>query len=109
MVNKKEIEDGKLCAILSYILVGMIWWLADEKMKKNNFAKFHFKQALVLLIVSVIINIVGTIIPIIGWFIILPLGGLFTLVLWILGIINAIQGKEKELWLIGSFAKKFDF
>jgi len=108
-VSKKEAEDGKVCAILSYLLIGIIWYFADEKMKKNKFANFHVKQGLVLLIVWAIIWIVGMIIPIIGWFIILPLGYIFVLVLAILGIINAANGSEKELIIIGKFSSNFKF
>jgi uncharacterized membrane protein len=106
---KSDVEEGKACAALSYILIGIIWYLVDEKMKKNEFAKFHVKQGLVLLITSIIINVVGSIVPILGWFIILPLGSLLVLVLWILGIINSLSGNMKELPLIGQFAKKFTF
>lgn len=105
----KDVETGKACAILAYLLVGIIWYFADDKMKKNGFAKFHTKQGLVLLITSIIISIAGTIIPFIGWFVILPLGQLFVLVLLIFGIINAANGKEKDLPLIGKFAEKFEF
>ena len=107
--ENKNVEEGKLCAFLSYLLVGIIWYFADEKMKKNNYVKYHVKQGLVLLITSLIINVVGSLIPFIGWFVILPLGGLCILILWILGIINALNGHEKELPVIGVFAKKFTF
>ncbi len=107
--NSNDVESGKVCAILAYFLVGIIWFLVDEKMKKNNFAKFHVKQSLVLLIFSVIINVVGTIIPIIGWFIILPLGSLLTLVLFIFGIVYSAKGEQKELPLIGQFGEHFKF
>ena len=105
----KEIEDGKACAALSYILVGIIWYFADAKMKKNNYVKFHVKQGLALLILSVVVQVVGSLIPIIGWFIILPVGNVIVLVLFIIGLINAVNGKKKELPLIGSFSNIFKF
>ena len=109
MANK-DVEQGKLCAFLMYLFpIGLIWFLVDEKMKKNAFAKFHLKQSIVLLITAVILNVAGGIIPILGWFIILPLGGLFTFILWIIGIINSLSGNEKKLPIIGKFADKFDF
>jgi uncharacterized membrane protein len=46
---------------------------------------------------------VGGIIPFLGWFIILPLGELFILILAIMGIINAAKGEMKPLPLIGGF------
>jgi uncharacterized membrane protein len=107
--ESKGVEDGKLCAVLAYLLIGIIWYFADDKMKKNNFVKFHVKQGIILLAVSLIINAVGSMIPIIGWFIILPLGGLLTLILWIIGIINVLNGKENPLPIIGGFAKNLTF
>ncbi|MBI4150963.1 hypothetical protein HY492_02445 [Candidatus Woesearchaeota archaeon] len=62
-----------------------------------------------LFILAIAISIIGSIVPIIGWFIILPIGNLVVLVLWIIGIINALSGKEKPLPLIGKFADKFSF
>ena len=36
-------SNNKLCAALSYLLIGIIWYFADEKMKSSSFAKFHFQ------------------------------------------------------------------
>jgi len=44
----KDVEQGKACAILAYFFVGIIWFFVDEKLKKNEFAKFHAKQAMIL-------------------------------------------------------------
>lgn len=102
-------ENSKVVAVLSYILIGIIWYFVDEKMQKNTFVKFHVKQGLVLLITSVVIWAVGSAIPVLGWFIILPIGHLLVLVLAIIGMITAAQGKTQKLWLIGQFAKHFTF
>jgi uncharacterized membrane protein len=104
-----NVEEGKVCAVLAYLLIGIIWYFVDEKMKKNSFVKYHVKQGLVLLILSIAVSIVGSVIPFIGWFIILPLGNIAVLVLVVLGIINSVNGKEKELPVIGQFASKFSF
>ena len=53
-MSKKEIEEGKAAAVLSYLLIGIIWYFVDEKMKKNSYVKFHVQQAIVLIIASVI-------------------------------------------------------
>ena len=73
--------------------------------KESPFAKFHSNQGLVLMILHIIIIIACTVlavIPIIGWIIglILPL---VSFVLSVLGIINVINGRAKELPLVGKF------
>jgi len=96
---KEKIENEKLVAILSYFLVGIIWYFVDEKMKKSEFVKFHVKQSLILVIISFV-----SWIPIIGWIL-----GLIALIGAIMGIISAANGTKKDMPLIGKYAKKFKF
>ncbi len=102
-------DDGKMWAFLAYLLSIIGFVLVLLLKKDNKFAMYHAKQSLVLFILAIGISIIGSIIPVIGWFIILPIGNLVILVLWIIGIINALGGKEKPLPLIGGFADKFSF
>ncbi|SRR3989338_4006796 len=106
-------KDGnsQLCAILSYLLIGIIWYFVDEKMKKDGFAKFHAKQGLVLLIFSIAWNIVMSILSMMLIFLawIWMLLYYVPLVLMIIGILNAVNKKEQELPVIGSYAKKLSF
>ena len=99
MFEKEDIEKNKAMAILAYIIF-LIPLLAA---KDSKFAMYHANQGLVLFLVALAVNVVGGIIPFIGWFIILPLGNLFVVVLAILGIINAAKGEAKQLPLIGGF------
>lgn len=105
----KDIEQGKTCAILAWFFpIGLIWYFADEKMKKNKFAQFHVKQSLVLAIVSVLIALAGNFVPIFG-LMILAVGNLAVFVFFILGLISAVNGEEKELPFIGKFAEQLQF
>ncbi len=104
----KSADNNKLCAILSYLLIGVVWYFVDDKIKKNEFAKFHVKQAIILLIASVIANVVLALIPILGWMLI-PVLNLAVLVLAVIGIINAINNEKKELPYIGQYANKLKF
>ncbi len=97
--NAADIEANKIMAVLAYIIF-LIPLLAA---KESPFAKFHTNQGLILFIAGVAVTLVGAIIPFLGWFVILPLGCLAVGVLGIIGIINAIGGKAKELPLIGKF------
>ena len=122
--KKANIENEKICAILSYLLIGIVWYFVDEKMKKSSLAKYHVKQGLVLLIASIIYSLILSVIlrilllpfyitgGMIGGF---GLIGLFSLLnyvplIWtIIGIVNAANDKEKPLPLIGKWSEKFSF
>lgn len=97
-MDPKDIEENKGIAALAYL----IFFIPLLAAKDSKFAKFHANQGLNLLLLGGAVNIIGIIIPIIGWFIIVPLGGLFTFILFIMGIINAFNGETKKLPLIGN-------
>ena len=118
--NSKETEEGKVAAVLSYLLIGIIWFFVDDKMKKNSYVKFHVQQALVLIIASIVYSVaLGIIFAILTpIFIFIPVLGLAILgllsllyyvpaVLGIIGIFYAATDKKKELPIIGQYGKKF--
>ena len=104
----KKSDDGKLFAFLGVFLTTIGFLIVLLAKKDDKYAMYYAKQGLVLFIAVVIVSIVGSIIPLIGWFIILPVGNLILLILWIIGWINALSGKEKPIPLIGKFADKFN-
>lgn len=103
-VDKLDAEKNKVMAIVGYIIPILFFIpLLSEESKKSPFAKFHANQQLNLLLAAIAVNVVGMIIPILGWFIILPLGSIAIFVLAIIGIINGVKGEMKKLPLIGGF------
>jgi len=91
-------------AILCYLgILILVPLLTDAK--NEAFVKFHLGQGIVLIIASIAISVIN-VIPIIGQ-IISILGGLAVFILWIMGIINAAGGQEKELPVIGQYGAKF--
>jgi uncharacterized membrane protein len=103
-----DVEKAKGTAWLSYI--GILWLIPLLTMKDNTFAKFHVKQGIVLAIYAVGVSIVGSIIPFVGWFVILPVGSILVLIFAIMGIINAAQGKWWKCPLgVSALAEKFTF
>ena len=98
-MDAQDINDNKVMAVLAYF--GLLFLIPLLAAKESKFARFHTNQGIVLFIVSIIASIIS-VIPIIGW-IIGGLAGLCTFILFILGIANAVQGKAKDLPLIGSF------
>lgn len=101
--DPQDVEKNKAMAIVGYIIPILFFIPLVTDAKNSPFAKFHANQQLNLLLAVVVINIVGGIIPFIGWFIILPLGMIFLIVIAIMGIINASKGDMKALPLIGGF------
>jgi len=99
--GQKNIGMAILCYLGILILVPL---LTDAK--NDAFVKFHLKQGIVLIIASIAISVIN-IIPIIGQ-IISIVGGLIVFVLWIMGIINAAGGQEKQLPIIGQYGDKFN-
>ena len=93
-----DVEKNKTMAILAYFIF-FLPLLTDAK--DSPFAKFHANQSLVLFLFVVAVNIIGAIIPFLGWFIVLPIGSIMAIVFWIMGIMNAANGKMKELPMIG--------
>ena len=108
--DANDIATNKVMAILAYL--GILVLIPIFAAKDSKFAKYHANQGLVLCIASIAYGIaygiLSSIILAISWrlyFItsILSLVSIVFAVLCILGIINAANGKAKELPLIGKF------
>lgn len=97
-----DVEDNKAIAAIGYL--GVLCLIPLLLKKDSPFAQHHGKQGLVVLIAWVLIW-VGNIIPILGQ-IVWVLGSLVLLMLIILGIINAMNGKFWEMPVLGKYAKE---
>ena len=108
--SQQDINSNKVMAILAYL--GILVLVPIFAAKDSKFARFHANQGLVLFLAEIAfyiaLTIVSAIILAISWklyFIItiLSLVWIVFLVLAIIGIINAANGKAKELPVIGKF------
>lgn len=99
-------EEGKTIAIIAYItIIGLIIAYFMNNDKKNAFANFHIGQSLRIAILGVANSVLAMFLPSsIG--IVSTIISLGILVLWILGIVNAINLKETPLPLIGTIGGK---
>lgn len=102
-VDKADAEKNKAMAIVGYIIPILFFVPLVTDAKNSAFAKFHANQQLNLLLAAIAVNVVGGIIPFLGWFIILPIGSIILIVLAIMGIINGAKGEMKKLPIIGGF------
>lgn len=94
------VTEGKTIAIIAYItLIGLILAFVMNNEKKNTFAKYHIRQSLGIGLTGLALGMVN-IIPILGW--IISILGFFVLfAMWIMGLISALNGKEKPVFLLG--------
>jgi uncharacterized membrane protein len=104
--DPKDVEDNKILAAISYI--GILSVVVLLLAKKSPFAQEHAKQGVVLFVVELVVYVLG-LLPLIGWFIIGPIGSLICLIVSVVGFIKAIQGEFWEIPLIGSFRSKVNF
>lgn len=105
-----DIQQNKVMAVLSYI--GILVLVPILGAKDSKFARYHANQGLLLLIASAAYNIalriVNVILYAISWrlaFIgtILSAVSIAFFVLMIIGIVNAANGRAKELPVIGKY------
>jgi uncharacterized membrane protein len=102
MADSKDVEQNKVLAAVGYL--GILFLVPMLAAPKSPYAQFHAKQGMVLFIAAIILSVVLAI-PVLGW-VIGGLGEVFILILMIMGIINAVNGQEKPLPVIGQFASK---
>lgn len=109
LFDDDDIKLNKTMAGLAYIL----FFLPLIVCKDSRFGRFHANQGLLLLILSVagyiVLSVLTTVLATITWrlfgFISLlySLYGLFILAIAIYGLVNGLNGKAKELPVIGKY------
>lgn len=88
-------NHGKIVAIVSYItLIGWIIALILHLQDRTALGGMHLRQTLGLYITALIVGWI----PVVGW--LLSLG---VLVLWVVGLVNAIQEETRPVPLVGEF------
>lgn len=105
-----DIMQNKVMAVLAYF--GILVLIPIFAAKKSPYARFHANQGLILLIsevgLSILTSVVKNVLYYVSWSLGNTVGGMLSLlnilflVLSVLGIINAVQGKMQELPVIGS-------
>lgn len=104
----EDIAQNKGMAALSYL--SFLVLIPIFAAKNSRFARFHANQGLVLLVVElawgIVTGVLGGILTAISPFLvfvssILSLANILFFVLMILGIVNAVNGRAKELPIIG--------
>lgn len=92
---------GLLCYVLGFV-TGIIFLIVE---KENRFIRFHAYQSIFAFAALFILNLILTSIPFIGWIVgilMAPLG----IILWIVLMNKAYQGRYFKLPLVGDLAEK---
>ena len=97
-------QNTTLMSVLAYI--GILVVIPYLMAKDDPIVKFHIKQGLVLVVIEIAVWVAGSMIYMLAP--VLMLVNLATLVLSIIGIVNVIQGNQKELPFVGQFSKHFN-
>ena len=100
------LSDNAAGALAYVTIIPAIIFLIVEPYNKNSYVRFHSWQSIFLFISCVVIDTVLGMIPIIGWFILLPLFGLGVLILWIIVLVKALKGERYKIPVIGKFAEQ---
>lgn len=106
--------NNKTISILSYVTI-IGWVIAYVKSKdlspKSDLVVYHLKQGLGFFILSVLVNtILSGIVKLIPALSFLSYINFALLILWIFGIINAVNEQKKPIPVVGKiFEDKFSF
>ena len=95
----RDTQD-KTIAIVAYLtIIGLVVALVLNNEKKDLFAKYHIRQSLGLVLTSIALSLIN-VIPILGW-IVSMVGAFVLLYMWVMGLLNAINGREKPVPILG--------
>jgi uncharacterized membrane protein len=103
-----ELNDSKLWAILGFALPFIGFLLVFALKKEDKYALYYAKQGLaffLLALIATIIDILFSWIIVVGWIIGTGLT-IILIVLYIIGIINSLSGKEKSIPVVDLIADK---
>ena len=106
LMDSEELQKKKIVCCLAYVF-GILFFLPLILYPKDDFAKFHANQSLVILLTSIIVSALCSIlgmIPAIGFVfgIIGGVLGVVILIACILGIVAVVQDEKTKLPLIGN-------
>ena len=105
-------DNGKTVALVSYItLIGWIVAFVMHSNQKTALGAFHLRQSLFLFLVGFVLyiaNICFFFIPYLGWIVnvALSLCGIGVFILWVIGLVAAINGEQKPVPILGETAQR---
>jgi len=105
--------EDRTVAILTYVtIIGFIIAIVMHSSKKTALGSFHLRQGLGLFVTGLVIwlpCLIISMIPVVNLLMILvwPLVGIGLFVLWIMGLISAVNGQLKPMPVVGEHYQKW--
>jgi len=100
--KKSGSDQGQLVAILSYItLIGWVIALVLNSQKKTSLGSFHIRQSLLITLAGIVGSFIFWI-PVIGWIL-----WILLVIIWVMGLVSAINKQEKEVMILGKLAQNW--
>ncbi|MBP7791850.1 MAG: DUF4870 domain-containing protein [Candidatus Goldbacteria bacterium] len=100
-IGLTENFEAMLCYVLGWV-TGVIFFIIE---KESKFVRFHALQSILTFIGVMILFVVLSIIPVLGWLI----SVVFTpvvIILWIILMVRAYRGEMWKLPIVGEMAAK---
>ncbi len=98
------LSQNTAAAVAYLTIIPAIIFLVLEPYNRMPFVRFHSMQSLGLGVAWIVIMMVLSVIPVVGW-IILPFAGLALLAVWAYTILQAYKGNWFKLPVLGNFAQ----
>jgi uncharacterized membrane protein len=98
------LSDNNAGALAYVTIIPAIIFLVAAPYNTNPYIKFHAWQNIFLCIAWIAISVIG-VIPILGW-LIFVVGSIALVIVWVLCLVNALQGKKFKVPFIGDLAEK---
>jgi len=104
-IAQSGLSDNAASGLAYFTIIPAIIFLVVAPYNQNARIRFHCWQSIFLGIACVVVDVVLTFIPVVGW-ILLPIVGLGVLVLWLMCILKAFNGDRFKIPVIAEFAEK---
>lgn len=93
--DPKNPDSGKTVAIIAHLtLIGWIIAIIMNSSNKTEIGSFYIRQILGIFLLGFVLGIIP-VINLIAW--------IFPVILWIISLIGAINGKQKPVFLVGEY------
>jgi uncharacterized membrane protein len=99
------LSDNAAGALAYITFIPAIIFLIVEPFNKNSYVRFHSWQSIFLGIAAFAVNVVLTVVPVLGW-VLVPFVNLAFLIIWIFVLLKALNGLRYKLPFIGDLAEK---